>query len=134
MESERLTIRIPPELLNQLDQRAESDYPSRVRGQRANRSQVILDALESYLCNDYICTDERIDNLEIAVNELKARLEQLEKKANTPPKRQELTSAELARLLKKNPSTISKWTTNPPEDLKWKFDPTKKLWSEINSD
>ncbi len=44
-----VSIRIPPETLDRIDQLAERLYPSRRMGKKPNRSQVILDAIEQFL-------------------------------------------------------------------------------------
>lgn len=49
-ESKVVSIRVPQELLNAVDQLAAVRYPSR-RGKEPNRSQLILDALESYVAH-----------------------------------------------------------------------------------
>ncbi len=44
-----ISIRIPPETLARIDQLAQKRYPPRRTGKKANRSQVILDAIEQFL-------------------------------------------------------------------------------------
>lgn len=44
-----VSIRIPPETLERIDQIAQKLYPSRRTGKNPNRSQVILDAIEQFL-------------------------------------------------------------------------------------
>lgn len=44
-----ISIRIPPETLERIDQLAQQRYPSRRTGKKPNRSQVILDAIEQFL-------------------------------------------------------------------------------------
>ncbi len=44
-----VSIRIPGETLERLDQIAQELYPSRRSGKSANRSQVILDAIEQFI-------------------------------------------------------------------------------------
>lgn len=44
-----ISIRIPPETLERIDQLAQKRYPSRRTGKKPNRSQVILDAIEQFL-------------------------------------------------------------------------------------
>jgi len=60
-----VSIRIPPETLDQIDQLAERLYPSRRIGKKPNRSQVILDAIEQFLdqfkSDDLMVTNETVD-------------------------------------------------------------------------
>lgn len=44
-----VSIRIPPEILQRIDQLAQKLYPSRRAGKSPNRSQVILDAIVQFL-------------------------------------------------------------------------------------
>ncbi len=44
-----VSIRIPPETLERVDQLAQELYPARRAGKKPNRSQVILDAIEYFL-------------------------------------------------------------------------------------
>lgn len=44
-----VSIRIPPETLERLDNLAQILYPPRRSGRKPNRSQVILDAIEEFL-------------------------------------------------------------------------------------
>lgn len=44
-----VSLRVPPETLERIDQLAEKLYPARRSGRSANRSQVILDAIEQFL-------------------------------------------------------------------------------------
>lgn len=44
-----ISIRIPPETLERIDQLAQKRYPARRPGKKPNRSQVILDAIEQFL-------------------------------------------------------------------------------------
>ena len=44
-----VSIRIPPEILQRIDQLAQKLYPSRRAGKNPNRSQVILDAIVQFL-------------------------------------------------------------------------------------
>lgn len=64
-ESKVVSIRIPQDLLDAVDQLAAIRYPSR-RGGEPNRSQLILDALETYVAN----TDESEDNRHTASYEI----------------------------------------------------------------
>lgn len=79
--------------------------------------------------------DKRFNNLESKLQE------QLTALTNVPSSNlpsvipsdtlNQLTSAELARLLKVNPATISRWSTGkrqPPTDINWIFNSTTKLW------
>lgn len=48
-----------------------------------------------------------------------------------------LTNAQLARLLEKSPSTISRWSTGkrqPPDDFDWEFKPKLGKWYEKSND
>ena len=56
-----VSIRIPPETLRQLDELAEKLYPSRKRGGKPNRSQVILDAIAQFLNQQKLPQKEHID-------------------------------------------------------------------------
>ncbi len=47
-----ITLRIPFNLLEKLDYLAEVNYPSRKPDIKGNRSQVILDAVQSYLIDN----------------------------------------------------------------------------------
>ena len=85
--------------------------------------------------------DIRIDKVEEQVNELitkldtsidiridkeEAILETLETTLD-----EQLTNAELARLLGVSSSTVSRWATKkhqPPLDLEWRYDPSLKKW------
>ncbi|MDM9380377.1 ribbon-helix-helix domain-containing protein [Chlorogloeopsis sp. ULAP01] len=44
-----VSVRIPPEILERIDQLAQELYPSRRAGKNPNRSQVILDAIALFL-------------------------------------------------------------------------------------
>lgn len=48
-ESKVVSIRVPQDLLEAIDQLAAERYPSRRTGSDPNRSQLILDALEAYV-------------------------------------------------------------------------------------
>lgn len=64
-----VSIRIPAETLERLDNLAQELYPSRRRGKNPNRSQVILDAIEEFLRNHE--SEETQDSLvEDQVNEI----------------------------------------------------------------
>lgn len=63
-----VSLRIPPETLKRIDKLAEKLYPSRKVGGKPNRSQVILDAIASFLDNENSKEkeeniDERIDQI-----------------------------------------------------------------------
>ena len=47
--SKVVSIRLPQTLLDALDRLAEVKYPSRQPGHKPNRTQIILDAIETYL-------------------------------------------------------------------------------------
>jgi metal-responsive CopG/Arc/MetJ family transcriptional regulator len=70
-----VSIRIPEETLRQLDELAEKLYPSRKRGGKSNRSQVILDAIAQFLNQQELQEKEQL-NIEEKVNQV---LEQYEK-------------------------------------------------------
>lgn len=145
MDSELISVRIPAQLLDKIDRIAREQYPSRT-GKKPNRSQVILDALEKMNGSDKLSKLEaRITALEKWRDEQIAAVEletvtpgptvASDSVQNQPPlatpDRIGLTHAELARLLKVSPATISRWANGkrtPPKDLKYKFDPTSKLW------
>lgn len=44
-----ISLRIPPDTLERIDQLAQKRYPARRSGKKPNRSQVILDAIEQFL-------------------------------------------------------------------------------------
>lgn len=44
-----VSLRIPPEILSEIDELAEKLYPPRKTGGKPNRSQVILDAIANFL-------------------------------------------------------------------------------------
>lgn len=47
------------------------------------------------------------------------------------PSNEQITNAELARRIKVNPSTVSKWAnqkSRPPKNLEWRYDPKLKKW------
>ncbi|AFZ13608.1 hypothetical protein Cri9333_2758 [Crinalium epipsammum PCC 9333] len=48
-DSKVVSIRVPDELLEAVDQLAGIKYPSRKAGDKPNRSQIILDALSAYI-------------------------------------------------------------------------------------
>jgi len=48
-ESKVVSIRVPQTLLDTVDKLAETKYPSRNAGEKPNRTQVILDAIEAYI-------------------------------------------------------------------------------------
>ncbi|ACK72427.1 putative transcriptional regulator, CopG family [Gloeothece citriformis PCC 7424] len=64
-----VSIRIPAETLERLDNLAQNLYPSRRRGKHPNRSQVILDAIEEYLANHEAETVDE-PSLEEQVNQI----------------------------------------------------------------
>lgn len=64
-ESKVVSIRIPQDLLDAVDQLAALRYPSR-RGGEPNRSQLILDALETYVAN----SDDSVVNRHTVSNEI----------------------------------------------------------------
>jgi transcriptional regulator with XRE-family HTH domain len=95
------------------------------------------------------CCEERLGIKELSAEEIIKRLEQLEKRIaelegqrkeeKTPELEttqsdhvsEELTNAQLAKKIGVDPSTVSRWITGKrkiPEDLKYKFDQTLKLW------
>lgn len=74
-----VSIRIPRETLERLDQLAEKLYPPRRPGGNANRSQVILDAIEKLLqeFDEDSETDIQVEeHLEVILKEYQKRLEQ----------------------------------------------------------
>lgn len=68
-ENKTISLRIPENILNSIDNLAKKQYPNR-SGSGFNRTQVILDAVESYLENssdnttqyDVNIIDEKINN------------------------------------------------------------------------
>ncbi|WP_013322540.1 ribbon-helix-helix domain-containing protein [Gloeothece verrucosa] len=64
-----VSIRIPAETLERLDDLAQKLYPSRRRGKNPNRSQVILDAIEEFLTN-HSCEESQELPLEDQVNQI----------------------------------------------------------------
>lgn len=65
-----VSIRIPTETLERLDDLAQKLYPSRRRGKNPNRSQVILDAIEQYLAQQESETEVNESSLEEQVNQI----------------------------------------------------------------
>lgn len=63
-ESKVVSIRVPQELLNAIDQLAGIRYPSRRLGGDPNRSQLILDALAAYVEN----FDDTVDTAHIGLS------------------------------------------------------------------
>ncbi len=89
--------------------------------------------------------DIRIDKLEKQVNELITKLDtsidiRIDKKETIletiletiePTLDEQLTNAELARLLGVSSSTVSRWATKkrqPPKNLEWRYDSQLKKW------
>lgn len=149
MDSQVISLRIPDRLLEKIDRVAQERYPQK-NDKRPNRSQVILDAIErlgeSEKSDKYSQLEERIKNLEQwreSQTKQKAtpKLERIIPNSAQANKNQqmnevtnaELTNAELARLLKLSPSTISRWANGKrqsPDDLAYRFDPLSKLWKK----
>jgi metal-responsive CopG/Arc/MetJ family transcriptional regulator len=81
--SPNVSLRIPETLLLEVERIAETDYPSRGEDGRANRSQVILDAIAAYVEGRGGATT----SLEERVEQLEQRLAALEtSKARKPSK------------------------------------------------
>ncbi len=81
--------------------------------------------------------DIRIDKLEEQVNELITKLDTSidtsidTKETIEPTLDEQLTNAELARLLGVSSSTVSRWATKkrePPKNLEWRYDSQLKKW------
>ncbi len=81
--------------------------------------------------------DIRIDKLEEQVNELITKLDTSidtsidTKETIEPTLDEQLTNAELARLLGVSSSTVSRWATKkrqPPKNLEWRYNPKLKKW------
>ncbi len=85
--------------------------------------------------------DIRIDKLEEQVNELITKLDtsidiRIDKKETIletiePTLDEQLTNAELARLLGVSSSTVSRWATKkrqPPKNLEWRYNSQLKKW------
>ena len=81
--------------------------------------------------------DIRIDKLEEQVNELVTKLDTSIDKKETRLETiestldEQLTNAELARLLGVSSSTVSRWATKKrelPKNLEWRYDPKLKKW------
>jgi metal-responsive CopG/Arc/MetJ family transcriptional regulator len=73
-----VSVRIPPEILERLDQLAQQLYPPRRPGGNANRSQVILDAIEQFLQQYDSPTELEIhveDHIEQVLKEYQKQLE-----------------------------------------------------------
>lgn len=66
-----VSIRIPAETLERLDELAQQLYPSRRRGKNPNRSQAILDAIEAFLAHH-----ESEVEVEVAHHTLEERVNQ----------------------------------------------------------
>jgi Arc/MetJ-type ribon-helix-helix transcriptional regulator len=142
MDSQIVSIRIPQDLLEKIDRIAKERYPQR-NGKPANRSQVILDAIEKMDESDKFSELVfKVEELWKAVEAIGGEVYDLQRwrseqvALETPPANKsdltELTNAELARILGVNPATVSRWANGkrqPPSELKYKFDSTTKVWT-----
>lgn len=146
MDSQIVSIRIPDNLLKKIDRIAQERYPQR-NGKPANRSQVILDAIEK------MDESDKFSELVFKVEELWKAVEAiggevydlqrwrservaLETATANSEKTIELTNAELARQLGVNPATVSRWANGkrqPPNELNYKFNPNSKTWTYCES-
>ena len=106
---------------------------------------VCIDSLDQKINQLITRLDKRIDKLEEQVNELIIKLDKrIDKNRNEninkqkaildplkQPINEQLTNAELARLINVSPSTISRWVNQKsklPLDLEWQYDPKLKKW------
>ena len=102
---------------------------------------ICIDDLEQKINQLRDKLDKRIDKLEKQVNELITKPDTnidicIDKKATRletlePTPDQQLTNAELARLLDVSSSTVSRWATKKrklPKNLEWRYDSSLKKW------
>lgn len=75
-----VSIRIPPEILSQLDELAEQLYPPRKAKGKANRSQIILDAIAYFLEQKKPLNEEELELEEKIKQILEKYQDDLEKK------------------------------------------------------
>lgn len=88
--------------------------------------------------NLYSEAENKLLELQKAFNELAKIVSDHEKILNSAPKgtkeeAEELTNAELARVLGIDPATCSRWATGKrkiPEDLEWMYDNQLKKWKK----
>ncbi len=100
-----------------------------------NNKQTDLDT--NHEKNIDVNIDSNLDNQQVeqVEVELDTRIdkEELLEESKKEQSNEQLTNAELARLLKVSPSTVSRWASGknqPPNNLEWKYDPKLKKWIE----
>lgn len=102
---------------------------------------IYIDKLDDRISDLTNNLDKRIDKIEKQVNELVTRLdsridqcidkEEDKVKDRKETKNEQLTNAELARLLNVSATTISRWANGkrqPPLNLEWQYDSQLKKW------
>lgn len=124
-----IAARIPHDLYSQIEEYGKMHFPQE---DSFEKTSTIIDLIRRGLENNNVEQPVKQEIEEIVKQIVKQELENysLKNKINSPPETG-LTHAELARQLGVSSSTVSRWGTGkrkPPEDLKYRFDQTLKLW------
>lgn len=128
-----IAARIPHDLYSQIEKYGKIHFPQE---DNFEKTSTIIDLIRRGLENSNVeqpvkqPVKQEIEELVKQIVKQELENYSLKDKINSPPKTG-LTHAELARQLGVSSSTISRWSTgkrNPPEDLKYRFDRTLKLW------